>query len=200
MLPEMDASSIAMQYVFKGGEVAIKVAGAAAKNLALLLIALLQQKNRTKGQVWVKTMTKQGTPLMTFPLSTEKLKEFAELAKGRGVMFAFIQDKDKAATHIDVLARQCDAALLKDIFGKLGLGELPVSGTIESSPLSEKDRIEGEKAGITTVYDHEVKELDTADRPQISGRINAQKVPALLTVFQSAKRLRHSPAKAKKRL
>jgi hypothetical protein len=65
LIPEQEATTVAMQYVYKGGEVAIKIAGAAAKNLSLLLLSILQQKNRTKGHVMVKTLVQQGTPLIT---------------------------------------------------------------------------------------------------------------------------------------
>lgn len=203
MIPEQDASSVVMQYVFKSGEAALKVTGTAAKNLALLLLALLQQKNRSKGQVWVKTMAQQGTPLMTFPIPADKLKEFSELAKQRGVMYAIIQGKDKTtATHIDVIARQNDVALLKDIFGKLGIGELPVSGKIESVPITKETRIKNEKEGVATAYDHEVR--DTAERPTISGRRgdpSAQRSENLLdiekrpSVRDALKSYKQTPAK-----
>lgn len=170
MLPELDATSVAMQYVFKGGEVAIKVAGVAAKNLALMLIALLQQKNRSKGQVWVKTMSQQGTPLITFPVPVDRLKEFSELAKQREIMYSRIKSKGKgaSASHVDIIARQNDVALLKDIFSKLGFSDLPVAGNIESKPITKEARLKNEKNGMTTVYDHEIRE--TAERPTISGR------------------------------
>jgi hypothetical protein len=169
MLPEQDATSVAMQYVFKGGEVLLKISGAAAKNLALLLFAFLQQKNRTSGRVRIKTMAQKGEPLMTFPIPVDKLNEFKKLATDRGVIFAKIPSrKNKNATHFDLIARQIDVVLIKDIFGKLGFGELPVSGKIESTPITKEMRMKNELDGVTTAYDHEV--IETAERPTISGR------------------------------
>jgi hypothetical protein len=173
MLPEQDASSIIMQYVFKGGEVALKLSGAAAKNLALLLLALLQQKNRTKGQVWVKTMAKQGTALMSFPLPTDKLKEFSDFAKQRGIMYAVIKGKTKGAQAVDILVRQQDAALLKDIFEKLNLGAVPVAATAVSSPITPEELVTLEQQGCKTAVDFELKELlekEGVESPMISGR------------------------------
>ena len=172
MLPEQDATSVAMQYVFKGGEAAIKITGTAAENLAKLLFALLQEKNRDKGQVKVSTLVKKGTPLMTFPLPSDKREEFVKLAKSRGVMYHIFKPDPKqgAISHVDVLTEQLHDAVLKDILEKLGLGELPVSGKIESTPISKEMRMKNEKEGVTTVYDHEV--IETAERPTISGRRN----------------------------
>ena len=173
MLPEHDASSVIMQYVFKGGEVALKLSGAAAKNLALLLLALLQQKNRSKGQVWVKTMAQQGTALMSFPLPTEKLKEFSTLAKQRGIMYAVIKGKVEGAQAVDILARQQDAALLKDIFEKLNLGAIPIAATAVPSPITPEELVTLEQRGCKTAVDHELKELlnkEGVERPTISGR------------------------------
>jgi hypothetical protein len=175
MLPEQDASSVIMQYVFKGGEVALKLSGAAAKNLALLLLAFLQQKNRTGGQVWVKTMVAEGTPLMSFPLPKDKLDEFTALASARGVKFAPIKSKKQYnyAASIDILARQQDTALIKDIFEKLNLGIVPIAATAVPSPITPEELVTLEQQGCKTAVDPELKELLEAngiERPTISGR------------------------------
>lgn len=187
MLPEQEATSAVMQYVFKGGEVAIKITGAAAKNLAMLLLALLQQKNRTKGRVNIGTLVQQNTPLVSFPVPKDRLKEFCEMAKPRGIMYAFIHDKkmDKAAASMDVMAKQNDAVLLKEIFEKLGWGELSPSGNYLPQRISREERIANERAGVITAYDpevtvdlvkdtKEVKEVkESNERPTSSGRRNA---------------------------
>jgi len=162
-----------MQYIYKGGEVAIKIAGVAAKNLSLLLLSILQQKNRTKGHVMVKTLVQQGTPLITFPLPKDKLNQFAELARTRGVMYAIVKDKnaDKEAPSGDIIAKQNDAALLRNIFQVCDMGELPISAIVESKQIRKEEH----NPGIPTAVDPVVmEELDkNPSDPLPSGRTRA---------------------------
>jgi hypothetical protein len=166
LIPEQEATTVAMQYVYKGGE--------AAKNLSLLLLSILQQKNRTKGHVMVKTLVQQGTPLITFPLPKEKLNQFAELARSRGVMYAIVKDKnvDKEAPSVDIIAKQNDAALLRNIFQMCGMGELPISAIVETKQIRKEEH----KPGIPTAVDPEVmEELDkNPSGPLPCGRTEAE--------------------------
>ncbi|HMM31463.1 MAG TPA: DUF3801 domain-containing protein [Clostridia bacterium] len=174
MLPEQDAANAVMQYAFKGGEMAIKITGAAAKNLALLLTAILQGKLRVKGKVNINTLIRQGVPLLSFPVPVDKLKEFCVLARDHGIKYSYLNDTatDKSAVSVDFFAAQNDVALLKTVFNKLNLGELPISGKIESKPLV-RGALPFDKTPDEYVIDPELAESlerDTASSPTIRGR------------------------------
>lgn len=174
MLPEQEAANAVMQYAFKGGEMAIKITGAAAKNLALLLTAILQEKNRVKGHVRIDTLIRQGVPLLSFPVPVDKLNEFKALARDHGIKYAFLKEKgnDKSAVSVDVFAMQNDVALLKTVFNKLNLGELPISGKIESKPMV-RGALPFDKTPDEYVIDPELAESlkqDAASSPTKRGR------------------------------
>ena len=172
MLPEQDAANAVMQYAFKGGEMAIKITGAAAKNLALLLTAILQGKLRVKGKVNINTLIRQGVPLLSFPVPVEKLKEFCVLAREHGIKYSYLNNTAMTAASVDFFAAQNDVALLKSVFNKLNLGELPISGKIESKPMV-RGALPFDKTPDEYVIDPELEESlkqDAASSPTKRGR------------------------------
>lgn len=172
MLPEQDAANAVMQYAFKGGEMAIKITGAAAKNLALLLTAILQGKLRVKGKVNINTLIRQGVPLLSFPVPVDKLKEFKVLAREHGIKYSYLDNTAMTAASVDFFAAQNDVALLKTVFNKLNLGELPISGKIESKPMV-RGALPFDKTPDEYVIDPELAESlkqDAASSPTKRGR------------------------------
>ena len=66
----MNHSGEAAEQVFRmtldGAEVAIRLAGAGAKNLAVLLYTILSQQKKTKGRARLETMLRSGKELDVF--------------------------------------------------------------------------------------------------------------------------------------
>ena len=78
-----DAAEQVVRISLEGTEVALKLTGSAAKNIAAMLYAVWKNrdKNKTKGHQRLSAMLKSGKELKVFTVSEEHLKQFALEAK-----------------------------------------------------------------------------------------------------------------------
>lgn len=84
-----DAAEQIVRMSLEGTEVALKLSGSAAKNIAAALytIAKNADKNKTKGHQRLSAMLKSGKELKVFTISEEHLKRFAQEAKRYGEVY-----------------------------------------------------------------------------------------------------------------
>lgn len=80
-----DAAEQIVRLSLEGFEVAAKLTGSAAKNIAVLLTSVLKQEvsqsNKTRGKARLTNMIKSGKELKVFSLSQRDLQKFTEQAK-----------------------------------------------------------------------------------------------------------------------
>ena len=93
-----DAAEQIVRMSLEGTEVALKLTGSAAKNIAAMLYAVLKNrdKNKTKGRQRLTAMLKSGKELKVFTVSEDQLKQFATEAKLNGKVWnkSWISHKD----------------------------------------------------------------------------------------------------------
>ena len=63
-----DAAEQVVRLSLEGFEVAAKLSGAAAKNIAVLLVSVLKQEQKTKGKARLTNMIKSGKELKVFSI------------------------------------------------------------------------------------------------------------------------------------
>ena len=73
-----DAAEQVVRLSLEGFEVAAKLSGAAAKNIAVLLVSVLKQEQKTKGKARLTNMIKSGKELKVFSIPNKDLKKFTE--------------------------------------------------------------------------------------------------------------------------
>ena len=73
--------------MLSGGEVAVKLAGSAAKNAAAMLLALARNHKKVYGRTSLKKILQQTRDIRTFSLTPEQYREFSRQAKDK-VLFA----------------------------------------------------------------------------------------------------------------
>ena len=80
-----DAAEQIVRISLEGTEVALKLTGSAAKNIAAMIYTVLKNrdKNKTKGRQRLTAMLKSGKELKVFTVSEEHLKQFAAEAVRR---------------------------------------------------------------------------------------------------------------------
>ena len=108
-----DAAEQIVRMSLEGAEVALRLTGSAAKNVAAALYTILQNKDKSKirGRQRLTAMLKSGKELKVFTVSEEHLKQFAQEAKRYGVVYCALRGKDKSADGmVDVMVRAEDAA------------------------------------------------------------------------------------------
>lgn len=97
-----DAAEQVVRMSLEGTEVALKLSGAAAKNIAAALYAVYKNrdKNKIRGRQRLTAMLKSGKELKVFTVREEHLKQFAVEAKRYGVVYCALRGKEKSAAGI----------------------------------------------------------------------------------------------------
>lgn len=88
-----DAAEQVVRLSLEGFEVAAKLTGSAAKNVALLLVSVLKQEQQTKGKARLTNMIKSGKELKVFSIPNKDLAQFTKQAKRYGVLYCVLRDK-----------------------------------------------------------------------------------------------------------
>ena len=88
-----DAAEQVVRLSLEGFEVAAKLSGSAAKEIALLLISVLKQEHKTKGKARLTNMIKSGKELKVFSIPQKDLKKFVQQAKRYGVLYNVLRDR-----------------------------------------------------------------------------------------------------------
>ncbi len=151
-----EASDVADQLVkmsMEGAEVAVKITGSAAKEVALLIASAIKegvnQSGKTHGKERLGSMLKSGKELKVFAVRQKDLKEFTEHAKQYGILYCVLKDKNGKDTGMtDIIARAEDASKIQRIFDKYGLGKVEKSTVkAESEKEPEEKSKEAERTG-----------------------------------------------------
>jgi len=116
----MNTSGDAAEQVFRmsldGVQMVLRVTGAGAKNLILLLYAIFKDQKRTKGKVRIVSMLRSGKELTVFSVKESDLKEFSAQAKRYGILYAAVRDpKGSADGMVDLMVKSEDASRINHI-------------------------------------------------------------------------------------
>ena len=131
-----DAAEQIVRLSLEGMEVAVKVSGESAKNIALILMAVLREEHKTKGKARLSSMIRSGKELKVFSVQNKDLEKFAREAKRYGVLYCVLKDKgDRSGSGAaDIIARAEDAAKIQRIVDRFGLSKVD-----RGSAVSETD-------------------------------------------------------------
>ena len=132
-----DPADQVVRYSMAGTEVVLKLSGLAAKNLALLLMAVLKDQKKTRGKTRLIRMLKDGRPPRFFDIPTASMKEFAKEAKTYGLLFVAFKDKKNPAQH-EIMVFADDAAKIQRIMDRMGIDYVKAEracGEVESTEI-----------------------------------------------------------------
>ncbi len=118
-----DAAEQIVRLSLEGFQVAAKITGEAAKNIAMLLFSVLKQEQKTKGKARLTNMIKSGKELKVFSVEQKDLPKFKEQAKKYGVLYTVLREKGNKDKHavIDIIARAEDASKIQRIMDRFEL-------------------------------------------------------------------------------
>ena len=101
-----DAAESIVRMSLQGLEVAVRLSGSGAKNVAALMIAILKDQKQTKGKTRLTNMLKSGKELKVFTVKEEDLRKFTEEAKRYGVLFCALKSRGKSVEGlVDIMVR-----------------------------------------------------------------------------------------------
>lgn len=120
-----DAAEQIVRMSLEGFEVAAKVTGSGAKDIAVLLYTVMKNKEQTSGKSKLSSMLKSGKPLTIFTVKKEDLAKFQQEAKRYGILYcALIDKKDKNKDGIvDIVVRKEDSARINRIVERFKFAE-----------------------------------------------------------------------------
>lgn len=113
-----DAAEQVVRLSLEGVEVAAKITGSAAKEVAALLYAVLKNKdkNKIKGRQSLTSMLKSGKELSIFSVKNEDMKRFVNEAKRYGVVYCVLRNpKNNPGEECEIMVRAEDAAKINRI-------------------------------------------------------------------------------------
>ena len=112
-----DSAEEVVRISLEGMEIALKVAGEGAKNVAIMIYTIMKDKQQTKGKTRLTNMLKTGKPLKIFTIRAEDLKKFSQEAKKYGVLYCALADKknSKIDGMVDIMVREEDASKMNRI-------------------------------------------------------------------------------------
>ena len=134
-----DAAESIVRMSLQGFEVAVKLTGSGAKNVAAIMIAMLKDQKQTKGKTRLTNMLKSGKELKVFTVKEEDLRKFTEEAKRYGVLFCALKGKGKSLDGmVDIMVRAEDASKINRIVDRFNLATVDTA-SIKSEIQKSKD-------------------------------------------------------------
>ena len=188
-----DAADQVVRMTLEGSEVALKISGEAAKNIAIMLIAALKEEEKTHGKARLHTMLKSGKELKVFSIRQKDLETFSEQAKNYGVLYCVLKNKDGKDENaiVDVLARADDAPKIQRITEKFHFNT-----TERASVISDIERGQREKQQASRNPAGALPEKDLSGRASgktgrsgsMTGRDDKPSVREKLAKYQTEKK------------
>ena len=154
-----DAAEQIVRLSLEGFEVAAKISGTGAKNVAVLLYTLMKDKQKTAGKTNLTNMLKSGKELKVFSVKASEFQKFTQEAKRYGVLYsALINKKDKSSDGIiDIMVRAEDAAKINRIVERFKLSSYD-EATIRSEIQKTKEMKSKDKGVKTKNQQDRIKE------------------------------------------
>ena len=155
-----EAAEQIVRMSLEGFEVAAKITGAGAKNIAILLYSILKEEKKTKGKARLTSMLRSGKELKVFTVKSGDLKKFTQEAKKYGVLYCVLTDrknKDPNA-EVDVIARAEDASKISRIVERFKLS------AVESDIVVQEEKT---KDGKTDIAEPDIGVQEKAEKDKL---------------------------------
>lgn len=165
------------------GEAALKISGVGAKQLAVLLYAILKEQKKTKGRARLETLVRSGKPLTVFSVKESDLKKFVQESKRYGILYCAVRDpKGSSDGMVDIMVKEEDAPRINRIVERFQFASVSEAAQIKTeiqksreekahaSQETSKEKVSAGKQGKGTPSQAEqsqiVPEKDRPDKSQ----------------------------------
>lgn len=115
-----------VRMTLNGTEMAARLTGTAAKEIAVLLYAVASDHKQSRGKTRLANLLRTGKELSVFAVKDSDLKRFMEEAKKYGILYCVLKDRDSSDGITEIMAKAEDAAKINRIYEKLGLATVGV--------------------------------------------------------------------------
>lgn len=137
-----DAAEQVVRLSLEGVEVAAKITGTGAKNIAVLLAAVLKEEHKTQGKARLSSMIKSGKELKVFSIQNRDLKKFSQEAKRYGVLYCVLKDKENQSelASVDIIARAEDASKIQRIMERFEMASISKASVVSANECEKGDK------------------------------------------------------------
>ena len=164
-----DAAEQVVRMSLETGEVAVRLAGSGAKQLAILIYAILREQKKTAGKARLTNMLRSGKELKVFAVKDSDLQLFCREAKKYGGLYCVLKDRD--ATE--------DAGKINRIIERFGLATVDMAQVKQEI---EQSRVERRMDAPETPAAEPAAGVDTPQEPmterEMDGFLDAMLAPA----------------------
>lgn len=160
------------------GEAALKITGVGAKQLAVLLYAVLKEQKKTKGRARLETLVRSGKPLTVYSVKESDLRQFVTEAKRYGILYCAVRNpKGSIDGMVDVVVKEEDAPRINRIVERFKFASVTEATRIKTE--IEKSREEKSRGKSREVFSGKVeqntgkikqKEEQSQDQKAVSGK------------------------------
>ena len=170
-----DAAEQVVRLTLEGVEVAAKITGEGAKNLAILLAAVLREEHKTKGKARLSSMIRSGKPLKVYSIRNKDLQKFSQEAGRYGVLYCVLRNKDDKSdsASVDIIARADDAPQIDRIINRFNLASVDkdavvseVKKDIEARKVKEAGN--GEKSYADVILEKALKKPEREEEKDVN--------------------------------
>lgn len=157
-----EAADQVIRMSLNGVEVAAKISGKAAVEVAHMLYAVMKDQKKTKGKTSLVNLIKTGKPLSVFSIKSEDFASFQKEAKKYGILYYAVKNKNNIGDGmVDLMVKTEDAPRFNRIVDRFQFSDVSQSATvkadIEKSRESKKQREEVSKG-------HQPKDRKTVEK------------------------------------
>ena len=159
-----EAADQVVRMSLEAGEAALKISGAGAKQLAVLLYAILKEQKKTRGRARLETLVRSGKPLTVFSVKESDLKKFVQEAKRYGILYCAVRDpKGSSDGMVDIMVKEEDAPRINRIVERFKFASVIEAAQIKTEiekSREEKSYAKGKEKGTgenkETVFQEQV--------------------------------------------
>lgn len=169
-----EAADQVVRMSLEAGEAALKISGAGAKQLAVLLYAILKEQKKTRGKARLETLVRSGKPLTVFSVKESDLKKFVQESKRYGILYCAVRDpKGSSDGMVDIMVKEEDAPRINRIVERFQFASVSEAAQIKTEiqkSREEKAHVkEPEKENVMTGKEEtNIQSVPGQDRPDKS--------------------------------
>ncbi|MDR0292786.1 MAG: PcfB family protein [Oscillospiraceae bacterium] len=164
-----DAAEQIVRMSLEGVEVAAKITGSAAKEIALFLLAALKSPDKKsnlklKGKARMASMLKSGKALEIFSIREDDLRKFAQGAKQYGIVYCVLRNTKNSPDGLcDIMVKADDAPKISRLVERFQFATVD-KAKIESEIVAERAERAAADMEVTPGAEPEAPDINDTDK------------------------------------
>ena len=162
-----EAADQVVRMSMEAGEAALKISGKGAKQLAVLLYAILKEQKKTRGRARLETLVRSGRPLTVFSVKESDLKKFVQEAKRYGILYCAVRNpRGSSDGMVDIMVKEEDAPRINRIVERFRFASVSEAVQVKTEIEKSREEKSGKAQTDKTETGMEPQEKDKPEKSQ----------------------------------